>query len=75
MDGRKGSSTLREVLALLFALIKALSNILTGQKVRAFVDNQNVERVQGKVSFVPALAHVAEQRFFLCKLEAIHLSI
>ena len=73
LEDRKGFSTLREVLALLYAL-KAFLSTLTGQKVHVFTHNQNGERVQRKGFAVPARAQAPRHLFFLCKSKGVQLS-
>ncbi len=53
---RQGSSTLREIVGLLYALQAFITSVRT-RRVRVFTDNQNVPRVQSKGSAVPILGH------------------
>jgi hypothetical protein len=71
---REGSSTLREVLGLLFA-IRAFIAVVRNCRVRVFSDNQNVPRVQRKGSAVPALGLAAKQLYLLTKAENISLTV
>ncbi len=74
MTEREGSSTLREVLGLMFAL-RAFVAVVRNYRVRIFSDNQNVPRVQRKGSAVPALGLAAKQLYMLTKTENISLTI
>jgi hypothetical protein len=74
LEDRDGSSTLREVLGLLFAL-RAFVDMLRNHRVRVFTDNQNVPRVQRRGSAVPALGLAAKQLYALTQTEKISLTV
>ena len=74
LEDREGSSTLREVLGLLFAL-RAFVAVLRDRRIRVFTDKQNVPRVQRKGSAVPALGLAAKQLYALTQTENITLTV